>query len=129
MEKAVAVRAGHARVQLGEHDGCRLDRCARGVDRRTERAPAVLVGRRDLDERHVWSPGVPQQGRDFRQEDRQVVDPPPVQSATHVAAHEEVRHSEAGRIARLCVTRGAERVQVDELDVGELVRPLDQRVQ
>ena len=53
VDEPVPVGAGHVAVHLGDHGARGLDRGAGGVDRDAERAEAVPVGRRDLDERHV----------------------------------------------------------------------------
>ena len=77
VDQRVAVRARHALVDLGD-DVARRVRGGQGrVDRRAERAVAVAVGRRELDQRDVErrSPAT-EQPRDVGEEDRDEVGAP-----------------------------------------------------
>ena len=53
VDQRVAVRARHPLVDLGDDEARRVRRGQRGVDRRAQRAVAVAVGRRQLEQRDV----------------------------------------------------------------------------
>ena len=53
VNEAVAVGAGHARVDLRDDEPCAFDRGERHVDRCAQRAEAMRVRRRHVDERDV----------------------------------------------------------------------------
>ena len=125
MDETIPQRARHALVDLGYDQlgvlGPRLDH----VDRYTERAESVVVGRRHLYQRHVdLEPSRMKQLRELGKEDRRVFGPSLVHRVPYVLPDEERVLVERLAEDSLRVGRRAELDQVDRfviLDVGALL--------
>ena len=116
-------------VHLG-HDGRGdLGRRLRVVDRDAERAEAVLVGRRDVDERHVRREvALAEQLGDLVEEHRDVVAATILDGLARRGADEERLVVEGTRVLGAAVLALAHGDHVVDLDVLELAGPGDKRV-
>ena len=94
------MRPRHLRVDLGDDQRGVLGGALDDVDRDAEAAHAVLVGRGDLDQRHVQRQlAGGEQPRDVRQEDRRVVAQPFLDDVADVFGDEEAVDAEMTRRA------------------------------
>ena len=123
VEEPLAVHARHPGVDLGHHHDGALHRRLHDVDAQAQAEVAVLVGERDLDQRHVDRDETPaQQRRHLREEDRRVVGEAAVDQGAGVVADEEgvVPHVRAQPV--VVVGRHAERPDLQDLGVEDRLR-------
>ena len=132
VDEAVAECPRHRAVELDD-DGasgtdCGMDR----LDRGSQRAEPVRVGRRGVDEHRVEREGarVEQVGH-VRQEDRHVVRPPLIDRPPGVRSDEQRPVPDVAGHLRSQVRPRTLDVQMHDADVGQVLRlrPLDQRVE
>ena len=115
----LAERTGHVLVHHGDHVVGALHGGQRRVHRRAERHVAVLVGRADLDHRHVARHGAAAvQPLGFAQEDRNVVGVAALRHLADVAAHEERVELEDALEFRIGI--GGRTLRVEVMDVHVL---------
>lgn len=120
VQQAVTKAARHAGVDLCDDGLGGLDRGARGVHRGSKRAVAVLVRRRDVDERDVERHGTAaEELRHLAQEHGHVVGLTTSHRLPDVLADEQGVDAEARRHLRLRVRGGALGVKLDDLDGAE----------
>src|SRR5258708_28848730 len=120
MHEAMAVSPGHAGIYEGDNLPCIIDCSTRKIDGRAERAIAVLVGGRDLNERHIegiwpaWHEEFGNKGQiDPDVADTTGVDSSPVESTDEARAHVKVP-----RPAWVSVGGGTNREGRDDLNVA-----------
>ena len=118
VNKAVAERAGHVGIHLGDDVIRALDRSLHHVHRHAKAAKPVRVRRTDLYERDVQMDLFPaKQRRDVAQENRCVVCDAFVNGVAHVGSDEEGVVAEVGEQFAARVRRAAKREDVDDLHV------------
>jgi hypothetical protein len=123
----VAVRAGHPLVDLGDDQPRRVRRGERRVDRGAERAVAMAIRRRQLQEGDVERDrAAREQARDVGEENRDEVGAPFIDRPPQRRAGEQGNRGEASLVLRLGERRRSGRVQVIQRHVRQ-VRPAGQR--
>jgi hypothetical protein len=122
VDERVAVGPRHPRVDLGDDRPRDLDRRVGHVDRDAQRAVAVLVRGRDVDEGDVdGEQAGAEERRHLGEEDREVVGPTLLHRLARVLSHEEGVDAEAPLHARGGVRRlplGVERHDLDHRQLG-----------
>ncbi len=125
----VAVRARHAAVDLGEDDARVIDRGARRVARRPQRAHAVVVGRRQLEQGRVERDGASaEQPGDVGKKDRHEVGATLCHRRAYVGAAEERHRAQPAGHRRRDEAARAGGVQMEE-PYALHVAPAGQRVE
>ena len=122
VEEAVAVGPRHVPVYLGDDQLGGFNRSLGDVHRDAQAAVAIVVRRADADERDIDREAVrPEEIGHLRKEDRRVVRAGLVHGVAHAVADEERVGAEITGILGLGVRSDAERQDVDDLGVGQVV--------
>ena len=130
MHEAMAVGPGHAGIDEGDDLPGMIDGSTRKIDGRAERAIAVLVGGRDLNERHIegiW-PAWHEEFGNRGQIDRDVAGTPGVDSSPVESTDEACAHVKVPRPAWVSVGCGANHECREELNVLQFLPAGDQRL-
>src|SRR6266478_8557704 len=119
MHEAIAVGPGHLRINEGDDLAGMIDRLTRYIDGRAERAIAMLVRRRDLNERHVEGPGPPwhEEFGNSGQKRRRITGTPGVDGLAFARTDEDRTHIKVPRPAWVRVGNWAKREGREELNV------------
>ena len=126
-----AVGAGHAVVDLREHERGRVDGGSRGIAGGAQRAEAMAVGWRELDDRGIEPhASAREEARDIGKEDRHEVGPAGGDRLPQAGAGEERHRTKAAGMLGGGEGERALEMEVPEADVGEVGPPgegLDER--
>ena len=130
VDEALAERSRHALVELDDDGLGRPDRGMHGLDAGTQRAEAVGVGRRRVDEHGVeWQEPAVEQARDVGQEGRDVLGPAFVDRGPGVGPDEQRPMAEVRLHLRGEVGTRSLAVKVDDADVLELGCPCHEGIE